>query len=370
MNFAPHVKVFIVGGYVRDRLLDRECKDHDFVVVGSTPDEMLAMGFQQVGADFPVFLHPLTNDEFALARTERKVGAGYSGFETEFGTNVTLEDDLARRDLTINSMARRVVGFNELGHAKLDDTVVDPFGGQEDLRDGVLCHTTAAFAEDPLRVLRVARFRARLGFSVAPATMEMMRTLVRANEMEALTTERVFAELEKALSEDSPHLFFRTLQECGAFDRLFPGIDPRCANFKSRHKTTLTMRLLHLFFDAPPELLKRMKAPTDVQRLVAKFQTLLAFGDDELMDPQTMFGALKAVDAFRRPDDLETVASALNSFDPGLFGRATILRMALEAAQTVSFASLPSDMRDSLSGREVGEAIDQLRLLEVSKTLR
>jgi tRNA nucleotidyltransferase/poly(A) polymerase len=350
MNFAPHIQVFIVGGYVRDRLLGRECKDHDFVVVGATPAEMLDMGFQKVGADFPVFLHPVTGDEFALARTERKVGVGYNGFETEFGTDVTLEDDLARRDLTINSMARLVVGWNELGHAKLSDDIVDPFGGQEDLRDGVLCHTTAAFAEDPLRVLRVARFRARFGFDVAPGTIEMMKSLVRSGECATLTPERVWAEVEKTMTEAHPELFFDTLNSLVHGGQFFPGLD---TTFFRTNGLSVDERFLSLFAKAPLELLENLKAPTAVQRRVRKLQLvardlLLAWGH-----PEQLLSLLKSVDAFRNRDDLVMVATVMDD---------ALLMRAVDAASVVTFDSLSSEQQTTLRGKEVGDALDQLRL--------
>ena len=182
------MQTFLVGGAVRDELLGRPVKDRDWVVVGSTPDEMIDAGFEQVGADFPVFLHPETKEEFALARQEEKTGPGYHGFETRFDPSVTLEDDLVRRDLTINAMARDA-----------DGNLIDPHHGIADLRAGILRHVSDAFAEDPLRVLRVARFAARYNFDVAPETMELMKKLVASGELDHLTPERVWAELEKAV---------------------------------------------------------------------------------------------------------------------------------------------------------------------------
>src|SRR5512146_2987403 len=173
--------IYLVGGAVRDRLLGRPHVERDFVVVGATPDELLALGFRPVGKDFPVFLHPDTSEQYALARTERKTGAGYYGFATRFSPDVTLEEDLARRDLTINAMARDE-----------DGTLVDPFGGARDLEQGVLRHVGAAFAEDPLRVLRVARFAARFGFKVAPGTLALMREIAADGELATLSAERVW----------------------------------------------------------------------------------------------------------------------------------------------------------------------------------
>jgi tRNA nucleotidyltransferase (CCA-adding enzyme) len=212
------MKIYLVGGAVRDNLLNLDVKDQDWVVVGGTPEYFLLQGYEQVGADFPVFLHPETKDEYALARKERKVGVGYNGFETVFDTSVTLEEDLFRRDLTINSMA-------------MDDEgkITDPYNGLEDLKNKKLKHVSKHFAEDPLRVLRVARFMARyhkLGFSVHEETMDLMKQMVQSGELNHLTSERVFKELdEKVFKEPNPEQFFYTLKECGALDVVFPEIE-------------------------------------------------------------------------------------------------------------------------------------------------
>jgi tRNA nucleotidyltransferase (CCA-adding enzyme) len=211
------MKIYLVGGAVRDALLGRKYTEHDYVVVGATPDELIALGYRPVGKDFPVFLHPRTGDQYALARTERKTGAGYYGFATRFAPDVTLEEDLARRDLTINAMARDD-----------DGTVVDPYGGRRDLAAKVLRHVSPAFVEDPLRVLRVARFAARfapLGFTVAPETAALMRQVVASGEMQALVAERVWVETERALGEARPRTYFEVLRACGALAALFPEID-------------------------------------------------------------------------------------------------------------------------------------------------
>ena len=218
------MQVYKVGGFVRDTLLGKTPKDTDYVVVGATPEQMLEAGFKQVGADFPVFLHPETGDEYALARTERKTGRGYNGFETDHRPTVTLEQDLERRDLTINAMAMDA-----------DGNVIDPFDGQEDLRDKVLCHIGPAFADDPVRVLRLARFHARYGpeWEIAPATMYFCRKMVEDGELDYLTKERVVAELLKALAEPHPSLFFEMLHACGALDVVFPEFDPMFAGENS-----------------------------------------------------------------------------------------------------------------------------------------
>lgn len=208
------MQIFLVGGAVRDTLLDYPIYDRDWVVVGATPEQMLEQGFRPVGKDFPVFIHPDSGDEYALARTERKSGKGYTGFQYHASPDVTLEQDLIRRDLTINAMA-------------MDDhnTVIDPYGGQQDLTAKILRHVSPAFSEDPLRVLRVARFLARyssLGFSIAPETMTLMRTLSAGDELEHLTAERVWQEFQRALGEASPEAFLITLLQCNALPLLFP----------------------------------------------------------------------------------------------------------------------------------------------------
>ncbi|TFZ07266.1 multifunctional CCA addition/repair protein [Ramlibacter henchirensis] len=209
------MQTYMVGGAVRDALLGLPVNDRDWVVVGATPEEMVMAGYLPVGRDFPVFLHPETREEYALARTERKTGRGYHGFAFHAEPGVTLEEDLARRDLTINAMAQD-------GHGRL----IDPFGGQMDLRARVLRHVTDAFREDPVRILRLARFAARFAdFSVAPETLELMRAMVEAGEADALVPERVWQELSRGLMEHRPSRMFEVLRECGALERLLPEVD-------------------------------------------------------------------------------------------------------------------------------------------------
>ncbi len=216
------MKTYLVGGAVRDSLLGRPFTERDYVVVGARPDDLLALGYRPVGKDFPVFLHPQSGDQYALARTERKTGAGYYGFATRFSPDVTLEEDLARRDLTINAMARSIEGDD------CSSDVVDPYGGRRDLEARVLRHVSPAFVEDPLRVLRVARFAARfapLGFTIAPETMQLMQDIVRSGEVRALVAERVWVETERALGEKTPAVYFEVLRQCGALAVLLPEID-------------------------------------------------------------------------------------------------------------------------------------------------
>lgn len=211
------MEVYLVGGAVRDRLLGRPVGERDWVVVGSTPEELERRGFRPVGREFPVFLHPESHEEYALARLERKVAPGYRGFETAFSPDVTLEDDLARRDLTINAMAEGTSG-----------DLIDPYGGQRDLEARLLRHVSAAFVEDPVRILRVARFAARfatLGFRVAPETLLLMRDMVTSGEVAALVPERVWQETGRALGEPRPEVFFEVLRECDALRVIYPEVD-------------------------------------------------------------------------------------------------------------------------------------------------
>ncbi|TCK19537.1 tRNA nucleotidyltransferase (CCA-adding enzyme) [Thiogranum longum] len=221
------MKIYLVGGAVRDKLLGLPVHERDWVVVGATPQQMLDLGYKQVGKDFPVFLHPETGEEYALARTERKTAPGYKGFSFHASPDVTLEEDLKRRDLTINAMAESPEG-----------ELIDPYGGQEDLRLGKLRHVSPAFAEDPVRILRVARFAARfakMGFSVTHGTNTLMRNMVEKGEVDHLVPERVWAELNKALATDAPEKFFTVLHGCGVLAILFPEIESTYADDPGTH---------------------------------------------------------------------------------------------------------------------------------------
>lgn len=219
------MEIYLVGGAVRDQLLSFPVYDKDWVVVGATPQQMLDQGFRPVGKDFPVFIHPETGDEYALARTERKSGKGYTGFQYYASPEVTLEQDLIRRDLTINAMAQDNNGL-----------IIDPYHGQQDLQQRLLRHVSPAFAEDPLRVLRVARFAARyahLDFTIAEPTLELMRQLSASDELQHLTAERVWQEFQRALGEPAPDVFIITLHRCGALETLFPELDQLAADSDS-----------------------------------------------------------------------------------------------------------------------------------------
>ena len=211
---AKQAKTYLVGGAIRDRALGLEVADRDWVVVGSTPEEMLELGYVPVGKDFPVFIDKDSGEEYALARTERKTAKGYQGFQFNAAADITLEQDLERRDITINAMAEST-----------DGTLIDPHNGMRDLKGGIIRHVSDAFVEDPVRVLRVARFAARFKFTIAPDTQQLLKTMVANGEVDALVPERVWAEMSKALNTDYPQLFFQTLLDCGALKRVLPEVD-------------------------------------------------------------------------------------------------------------------------------------------------
>ena len=394
------MKIYKVGGAVRDRLLGIPGKDCDWVVVGATAEEMTALGYRQVGQDFPVFLHPVTHEEYALARTERKQGRGYRGFAVDAARHVTLEQDLARRDLTINAMAE-------------DDTgqVIDPYGGQRDLAAGVLRHVTDAFVEDPLRVLRVARFAARLGFPVAPETVALMRRLADSGELSTLAPERIWRELERALGEPYPERFIEVLRECGALRALLPEIDalfgvPQpekhhpeidtglhlllCLRQAARKAASPEVRYAVLLHDlgkalTPHELWpahhgheahsatladavsKRLRAPQawrELAVLVARHHLTVhrACG----LKPSTLVDLLEALDAFRRPARVAEVLAACEIDAQGRTGleeRAYPSRAHLEWAMGVlSRLDLKSVVASLPAGRHVGEAVREARI--------
>jgi len=333
------MKTYLVGGSIRDQLLGLATKDQDWVVVGSTPEEMIAKGFQPVGKDFPVFLHPKTHEEYALARTERKTAPGYRGFVVHAAPDVTLEQDLARRDLTINAIAQAD-----------DGSLIDPFNGQQDLKDKVLRHVSPAFTEDPVRVLRIARFAARFGFTIADETKQLIQQMVATNELEHLVAERVWQELEKALTTDQPSLFFMALRETGALASIFPDIDrlfgvPQVPKWHPEVDTgihvmmvldqaaklsnELTVRFAALCHDlgkgtTPDDVLpqhighearsvkltadfcQRFRVPKDIQSLalkVAEYHTHVHLLFE--LRPATILKVIEALDAFRRPERFE-----------------------------------------------------------------
>jgi tRNA nucleotidyltransferase (CCA-adding enzyme) len=353
------MKVYSVGGSVRDELLGLAVQDRDYVVVGSDPDEMLARGFRPVGADFPVFLHPRTHEEYALARTERKTAPGYKGFAFHAAPDVTLEEDLRRRDLTINAMARSEEG-----------TLIDPYGGAADLEAGVLRHVSEAFVEDPVRILRVARFAARFGFAVAPETLALMRRMVASGEADALVSERVWQELARGLMEPGPSRMLAVLQECGALARVLPELDrsferpdvPERLAARLEHAASrgygLPVRYGLLVLDLSAEeaaaLAGRANAPGDCRELAA-----LAMRERETLrsselDADGTLSLVERADGFRRPERLSRLLEVAEcdalAPDPEAYGpRRTLLR-ALEAARAVDAGAVAREFPDDIPG--------------------
>jgi tRNA nucleotidyltransferase (CCA-adding enzyme) len=296
------LKIYQVGGAVRDELLGLEVKDRDYVVVGATPEELVRQGYRPVGKDFPVFLHPQTHEEYALARTERKTARGYKGFQVYAAPDVTLEQDLARRDLTINALARDEAG-----------KLIDPFGGSADLQARVLRHVSPAFVEDPVRILRVARFAARFGFDVAPETLALMQEMVAQGEADALVPERVWQELATGLMEAAPQRMFATLSQCGALARVLPEWrslqeDRALAALDAAAKAgaPLASRWASLFAGTRPDVAAaasdRLKAPAECRELAALVAAYRPALDEIRASASSVLDVLQACDAFRRPE--------------------------------------------------------------------
>ncbi len=372
------MQVYLVGGAVRDELLGLTVKDKDFVVVGSTPDAMIAAGFKAVGKDFPVFLHPKTHDEYALARTERKTAKGYKGFVVHASIDVTLEQDLARRDLTINAIAKDATG-----------KLIDPFNGLADIHSKTLRHVSAAFAEDPVRILRAARLSARFqDFSIAPATIELMQQMVAAGEVDALVAERVWQELAKGLMEDKPSRMFEVLRACGALQKILPELDklwgvPQpvayhpeidtglhvmlAIDYAARQHYSLAVRFATLMHDLGKgitpaeslpqhighearglylvkELCKRLRVPNDCKELaqvVAKYHGKLH--QVMQMKPSTLLDFLIELDAIRQPVRFKDFLLASEADSRGRTGLENHPTPAAELLEKVLMAAINVD---------------------------
>ena len=378
------MQIYLVGGAVRDQQLGLPVHERDWVVVGATPDEMLKLGYRQVGKNFPVFLHPKTGEEYALARTERKTAPGYRGFDFHTSPDISLEEDLKRRDLSINAMAQT-----------MDGKLIDPYGGADDLRDGLLRHVSPAFSEDPVRILRVARFAARFGrygFHLSHATNRLMRNMVTAGEVEHLVAERVWAELVKALATDMPERFFQGLRGCGALAVLFPEIDRQYGTADAGHTSDANTASLQLLHDAATKtgdtvirfgallwslernlgtsqrieqaraLCTRLKAPNDFSRLGT-----LAIEQENILngsDADALVGAMQASGAFRDTHrwsqllELYSIAGVLVADDISILNQAREQSAAVNAAQ---FA------HQGLEGPALGDAIKKERVRRVKQ---
>jgi tRNA nucleotidyltransferase (CCA-adding enzyme) len=399
------MQTYLVGGAVRDKLLGIPIKDRDWVVVGATPEDMLDNGFKAVGKDFPVFLHPETKEEYALARTERKSGKGYKGFSFHTSLDVTLEDDLQRRDLTINAIAE-----DEQGN------LIDPYAGESDLKEGLLRHVSPAFVEDPLRVLRIARFAATLGFKIAPETMMLLKDISDSDELDALVPERVWTEMEKALAGKYPARFLLVLRSCNALEKLFPEIEalfgvPQTKEYHPEIDTGLhtimslnqstrlssdpIIRFAVLVHDlgkatTPREdlpshhgheargakiidkLCKRYRIPNKYRELainVSKFH--LDCHRIQEMKPETVLKKLEQLDAFRRPERFEQFLIACEADARGRAGledrdypQAEYFLKALNNAKEIDAGSL---QEQGLEGKALGQEIKKQRIENIKK---
>ncbi len=400
------MEIYLVGGAVRDALLDIEVKDKDWVVVGATKDELLALGYQQVGGGFPVFLHPKTKEEYALARTERKSDKGYTGFICDFTPYVTLEEDLLRRDLTINAIAKSETG-----------EIIDPYQGQQDLENKILRHVSPAFLEDPLRVLRVARFSARfyhLGFTIAPETLKLMQDIVNSGEMGSLPAERIWIEWEKSLRTDSPQIFLQVLRDCGAlsvllpeFDRLFgipqpekwhPEIDTGIHTLMvTEQAAKLTQdpvirfaaqthdlgkgltpetewpshkRHCQLGLSAIKNICDRFKIPNmyrEIALIVCAEHTNIHNAND--LRAETFIKIFDRNDCWRKPDRVAALALACQADHQGRTGfenkeypQADCLKMIFNSAQDIDMKAI---LAQGLKGKEIREEITKQRIQRV-----
>jgi tRNA nucleotidyltransferase (CCA-adding enzyme) len=405
------MRVYEVGGAVRDALLGLPVEERDWVVVGASADDLIAQGFRRVGKDFPVFLHPRTGEEYALARTERKTAPGYTGFAFDAAPTVTLEQDLQRRDLTINAIARTETG-----------ELVDPWSGRADLEARVLRHVSPAFSEDPLRVLRVARFAARfapLGFTVADATLQLMREIVAAGEMEALRPERVWQETVKALVTERPDVYVATLRACGALQRVFPEVDAlfgvpqperwhpeidtgvhtlMALRMAARLSRSATVRFAVLTHDlgkatTPQELLPRhhgheqrseellarlctrLPVPNkfrELASLVARYHGSVHKAAE--LKPQTVLRMVMAADGLRQPERFdefllacEADARGRKGLEDRPYSQADRLRTALRAARGVDAAKVKAER--NVDGEALGHALHEERLAAVKIAL-
>ncbi|RAR52999.1 UNVERIFIED_CONTAM: tRNA nucleotidyltransferase (CCA-adding enzyme) [Acidovorax defluvii] len=410
------MQIYMVGGAVRDKLLGRPVNDHDWVVVGATPEQMLALGYLPVGRDFPVFLHPDTREEYALARTERKSGRGYRGFVVQSSPDVTLEEDLARRDLTINAIAVGADPSSATGH-------FDPYGGERDLQDRVLRHVTDSFREDPVRILRVARFAARFtDFTVAPETMQLMREMVAHGEADHLVAERVWQELARGLMEERPSRMFDVLRECGALKVVLPEVDrlwgvPQRPEYHpevdtgvhqmmvldmaARLATTLTVRFACLVHDlgkgtTPADMLprhigheqrsakllkglcERLRVPTECREtadVVAREHGNIHRSGE--LGAAALVRLIERCDGIRKPARFDEILLACEcdargrlGFDEAPYPQRQRLREALAAVQSVATSVIAARAAESgVTGQKVGEMIHAARVRAVAAWL-
>jgi tRNA nucleotidyltransferase (CCA-adding enzyme) len=379
------MKIYTVGGSLRDELLGLPVADRDYVVVGATPEELIALGFKPVGRDFPVFLHPQTHEEYALARTERKTARGYHGFDFHAAPDVTLEQDLARRDLTINAIARDTGG-----------TLIDPFHGVADLQAGVLRHVGPAFVEDPVRILRTARFAARFGFAIAPETLALMRQMVVNGEADALVPERVWQEISRGLMEEKPSRMFAALRACGALARVLPEIDAllhaptaigdqvmQAVDAAASRAMPLEVRFAllavhlgdHAGLQAGQEradaMCERLRVPNDCRDLARlAVREHAAIERMAMLAAHAVMGLFERTDALRKPERfgrlLDVCCGDALARSGNEYGHGAALLAALAAAQAVDAGAIAAKYRDAPAIRA---AVHQARVAAVAAAL-
>lgn len=360
------MEIYLVGGAVRDELLGRPVKERDWVVVGATPEELIARHFQPVGKDFPVFLHPKTHEEYALARTERKTSKGYKGFQFYATPDVTLTEDLKRRDLTINAIAK-----------SKDGKLIDPYHGQKDIQSRWLRHVSPAFAEDPVRILRIARFASSLPeFNVHPDTITLMKNMVNAGEVDALVAERVWKELSRALDTIAPHRFFEVLKNCGAITVLFPELAEYSSDMKTLKKAVAinasgpvrfasTVHCLDI--KATQQLCKRYRVPKEYSELaLLTAKNLPRYKQLDLKKADNLLDLLRATDAFRRPNrflDFLTLSEIICDQQE----KSQPLKDALAAANKIDIKSLQAQ---NLKGADFGDAVYKLQCNAIEQLIK
>lgn len=365
----PSAKTYLVGGAVRDQLLNYPYADRDWVVVGATPQLLIDQGYQQVGKDFPVFLHPDTKEEYALARKERKQGSGYHGFICDFSPDISLEEDLSRRDLRINAMAKDDEG-----------NIIDPYGGRQDIENRVLRHISSAFGDDPLRVIRVARYAARyahIGFKVADETMQLMQKMSVGGELQTITAERLWVEFSRALSSRSPEVFLQVLMDCGALQSLYPSwppaLGPHCLQALStaaQQDLSVEIRFAiscaELTEKACRELCESLRSSKAAQQLALLYAQNIPVA--ALADPAPILTTLERFDYFRRPELLaDFVTGAALLIPEDALPKLAVLRNAAEKARQIQAATL---MSQGIKGKALGEALRQARLEAIANSLK
>lgn len=364
------MKFYLVGGAVRDRYMGNEEKDHDFVVVGSSVDEMLSLGFKLIEAQsFPVFHHPVTGHEYALARRERKTGDGYHGFEVETNA-VTLEEDLSRRDFRMNAMAMRAEVNIQSGDFIIDDDFIDPFDGSIDIENEMIRHVSGAFKEDPVRVLRAARFAARYGFGIEYDTRKIIRDMVKEGMLDNLTKERVWLEMSKAMTEKYPFIFFRNIREFKAHHIIHDMPFHWYINEKEFLSVDQKFAFTVSDYEGDPEdideIYVKLGAPNSTRILSNRFIKIRRELDNWTGDVDQIVRIIDTVDGFRNPKNTGGIIQIIAAHDPDLLSHWSTVIAAIGIASSINHSDVDTT---GLKGRAIGEAIRQARIQKIGRVL-